>query len=162
MLFFLTFQSITRYCIGCLLWMLTIQPMPWPCSFECIVRVFPCDRAVTELTRYCPSLIIFVRGSPCSGNVFVMLLFSLFCMFNRLCVAGALLQTPFSLIHSFNHWVIFLFKIFKICQSQAIRTGELKFWENVHLPPFVTCHVLVSCVTCRKIILSVPLSKKTT
>ena len=26
------------------------------------------------------------------------------------------------------------------CPSQTIRAGELKFWENVHPPPCVTCH----------------------
>ena len=31
-------------------------------------------------------------------------------------------------------------------QSQTVRARELKFWEKVHLPPAVTCHL--SCVTC--------------
>ena len=146
MLFFLTLQSITMYCIGCLLWMLTIQPMPWPCWFECIVSVFPCDRAVTELTRYCPSLIIFVRGSACSDNVLVMSLFHFFCMFNRLCVAGALLQTLFSLIHSFIHWVIFLFKIFKILSIPSHKNWGVEILRE-YSPPTI-CHMSCSGVTC--------------
>ena len=41
----------------------------------------------------------------------------------------------------------------KYCLSQAIRAGELKFWENCHPPPHITCHVPcvtfnVSCVIC--------------
>ena len=32
------------------------------------------------------------------------------------------------------------------CQSQTVRARELKFWENVHPPPLVTCHM--SQVTC--------------
>ena len=27
------------------------------------------------------------------------------------------------------------------CPSQTERAGELKFWENVHPPPCVTCHI---------------------
>ena len=35
---------------------------------------------------------------------------------------------------------------YKPCISQTVRAGELKFWENVHPQPCVTCHV--SCVRC--------------
>ena len=35
----------------------------------------------------------------------------------------------------------------KHCQSQTIRAGELKFWENVYPPPCVTCHL--SYVRCQ-------------
>ena len=40
------------------------------------------------------------------------------------------------------------------CPSLTVKAGELTFWENVHLPPCVTCHLShvtghVSCVMCQ-------------
>ena len=53
---------------------------------------------------------------------------------NRPGVAGAVLQTPPPIVKiSSKHYV---------CQTR--KTRELKFWENVHPQPRVTCHV--SCV----------------
>ena len=42
--------------------------------------------------------------------------------------------------------VILSFRIFRTlsdgqCPSQAVRAGELKFWENFQPPPCFTCHV---------------------
>ena len=36
----------------------------------------------------------------------------------------------------------------KHCFSQTVRAKELTFWDNVHPPPCVTCHM--SCVKCHK------------
>ena len=72
--------------------------------------------------------------------------------FNRPGVAGALLQTPPSLINSVIQW--WFVEIYsKWYNSQTIRAKELKFGVNVHLPKCVACHVShvtchVSCVTC--------------
>ena len=70
---------------------------------------------------------------------------------NRPVVARAVLQSPLLLIHSYSRWS-FHSESSRHCLSQTIRAVELKFWENVHPPPCVTCHVShvtchVSCVT---------------
>ena len=80
-------------------------------------------------------------------NIFLVI------VFNRPSVAGAVLQTPLSLIHSLIG-DLFSFKSSKHHKSQTIRARELTFWENVYPPPHVTCHMShvtchVSCVTCR-------------
>ena len=75
---------------------------------------------------------------------------------NRPSVAGAVLKSYPSLtdsfIHSFIEWS-FSSESSRHCLSQTWRAGELKFWEIVHPPPCVTCHVShvmchMSCVTC--------------
>ena len=70
-------------------------------------------------------------------------------VFNRPGVAGAVLQTPLSLIESVSQFVsqwAFSSKSSKYCKSQSGRARELPFWENVYPPQHVTCHM--SCVTC--------------
>ena len=69
-------------------------------------------------------------------------------IFNRPGVAGAVLQTPLSLI-----WSSFSSRSSNHFPAQTKRARELKFWENVYPPPNVTCHVShvichMSCVTC--------------
>ena len=78
---------------------------------------------------------------------------------NRPGVAGAVLQTPSSFIHSVSQWS-FSSESSKYHKSQTVRARELTFGENVHPPQHVTCHVSrvtcqvsritchVSCVTC--------------
>ena len=42
------------------------------------------------------------------------------------------------------HWFIelsFSSESSRHCVSQTVRAGELKFWENAHPPPCVTCHM---------------------
>ena len=63
-------------------------------------------------------------------------------------VAGAVLQSPPSFIHSLtDSFTDPLVQISsKYCQSQTGRARELNFWENAHPTLCVMCHV--SCVTC--------------
>ena len=73
--------------------------------------------------------------------------------FNRPGVTVAVLQTSSSLIQ----WS-FSSKPSKHQYTQKERARELKFWENVHLPTSVTCHVSgvmchVSGVTCHYLFL---------
>ena len=52
-------------------------------------------------------------------------------------------------ISSFIHWLpdwCFSSKFSRHLESQTVWARDLKFCENVHFPPFVTCHM--SCVTC--------------
>ena len=56
---------------------------------------------------------------------------------NRPGVGGAVLQVTYSSFSSQSS---------KHHYSQAIRARELKFWENIHPPPHVTCNL--SLVTC--------------
>ena len=83
----------------------------------------------------------------------IILLLSFICswiwiLFNRPGVAGAVLQSPpsliNSLIHSFTDALVQISS--KHCQSQTGRARELKFWENGHPTQCVLCHV--SRVTC--------------
>ena len=60
-------------------------------------------------------------------------------IFNRFGVAGAVLQSPPSLINSLSRWP-FSFKPSKHHYTQTVRARELKFWENVHPP--TTCQLL--------------------
>ena len=67
---------------------------------------------------------------------------------NRPGVAGAVLQTPSTFINSSCSS-----QSSKHCLSQTVKARELKFWENVHPPPFVKCHMShvtchMSCVRC--------------
>ena len=76
--------------------------------------------------------------------------------FNRPGVPEAVLQTPSSLIKT-----SFSSKSSKCHKSQTRRAKELIFWENVHPPQHVTCHISrvtchmsrvtchISCVTCQ-------------
>ena len=64
-------------------------------------------------------------------------------MFNRPSVAGAVLQTPPSLI---NHST-FPSKPSKQHYTQTVRARERKLWENIHPQPPVTCQV--SCIMCQ-------------
>ena len=63
--------------------------------------------------------------------------------FNRPGVAGKALQTPLSLIdwliHSFRG--PFSSKFSTYHYPQTVRAKEMKFWENVHTTPSVTCDV---------------------
>ena len=64
-------------------------------------------------------------------------------------VFDLVLQTPVPIIHSVSH-SSFSSKSTKHCLSQTVRTRELKFLENVHSPPRVTCHIPhLSHVTCQ-------------
>ena len=66
------------------------------------------------------------------------------CLVNRPGVAGAFLQTPLSLIHSFINWLSrwsFVGISSEHLHSQTLRARELKFWEKVHLPSPVMCHL---------------------
>ena len=70
---------------------------------------------------------------------------------NRPRVARAVLQTP-SLLNNSLSESAFSSKYATNLHSQAVRTRELKFWENVYLPPPVRCHMThvicdMSCVT---------------
>ena len=67
-------------------------------------------------------------------------------VFNRPNVAGAVLQTPSSLI-DWLIWLAVYSKSSKRFESQTVETRELKFWENVHPKSSVMCHM--SCVTCQ-------------
>ena len=80
----------------------------------------------------------FFRCCTASCNIII---------FNRPGVAGAVLQSPLSLIH----WLrSFSSKSSKHHKSKTIRASDLKFCHNVHLltqcSPHVMCHA--SCVTC--------------
>ena len=62
------------------------------------------------------------------------------------------LQFVYCLVNLVTDWSFFSYSS-KQLHSQTIRASKLKFWEKVHLPPPVTCHVShimfhVSCVTC--------------
>ena len=48
------------------------------------------------------------------------------------------LVKPF--IHLMSEWS-FCSECSSHCPSQTVRAGELTFWENVHPPPCVTCHM---------------------
>ena len=64
---------------------------------------------------------------------------------NRPDVAGAVLQSPLSLIDSFIDSSIqksVSSKPPKHHYTQKIRVRELRFWKNVHPQPCVTCHML--------------------
>ena len=72
--------------------------------------------------------------------------------FNRPGVAGAVLQTPFWLIHSLTN-SSFSSKYSRHLHSQTVWARDLEFWENVHLPWCVTCHIShvtghMLCFTC--------------
>ena len=83
-------------------------------------------------------------------------------MFNRPGVAGPVLQTASSLINWLIQWVTLFLQILSSirpgCWSWTgvtsvtkevcicMEAKDLTFWENVPLPPHVTCHV--SHVTC--------------
>ena len=68
----------------------------------------------------------------------------------RLGVAGAVLRTPSSLVHSFVNWVTLFLLTFKSSLLPNVRASELTFWENVHPTmchmSHVKCHM--SGVTC--------------
>ena len=64
---------------------------------------------------------------------------------NRPGVAGALLQTPPSLINSVTHWC-YSFRSSEHHKSQTAIARELTFWENVHTRPCVMRHV--AHITC--------------
>ena len=65
--------------------------------------------------------------------------------FNRPCVARAVLQSPLSVIDSLIKWS-FSSESSRHFTSQTVNAREMKFWENVHSPPSVTCHMSgVSC-----------------
>ena len=56
-------------------------------------------------------------------------------------------------INSFSESLIFSSQSSKQCLFQTVSARELKFWDNVHPPPCVTCHMSrvpchVSRVTC--------------
>ena len=61
-------------------------------------------------------------------------------IFNRPGVAGAVLQTPLLLIHTFIN-SSFSSKPSKYHYTQSIRAKELKFWENFHHVSHVRCQV---------------------
>ena len=67
-------------------------------------------------------------------------------------VAGAVLQTPPSLILSFIQWS-FSSKSLRHLHFQTVLAQDLQFWENAHLPQMshvsVTCKCHVSCMTCQ-------------
>ena len=67
-------------------------------------------------------------------------------VFNRPSVAVAVLQTPFLLINWLSESA-FSSKFPANLHSQAVRARELKFWDNIHLPQHIICHM--SCVTCQ-------------
>ena len=75
-------------------------------------------------------------------------------VFNRPGVAGAILQPPLWLIHSFIESLSYLSsKSSRHHKSQTVRAKNLTFWEYVHPPPCVTCQMSgtrcqVSGVTC--------------
>ena len=66
-------------------------------------------------------------------------------VFNKPGIAGAVLQTPPSLGYSLSHRSFFS-KPSKHHYTQTLWARELKFWENVHPRPRVTCQL--SGVTC--------------
>ena len=59
---------------------------------------------------------------------------------NRPGVAGPVLKTPLLLIHSVSQWS-FSLQSSKHHNSQTVRARDLKFWDNVHHPLCVTCHM---------------------
>ena len=65
-------------------------------------------------------------------------------VFNRPGVAGAVIQSPLSLIKWVSNPLVQI--SFKHYHSQTWRARELKFWESVHPTICVKCHV--SCVMC--------------
>ena len=65
-------------------------------------------------------------------------------VFNRPGVAGAVLQTPLSLIHSIIHKVTRPFPSNlqnTFLHSQTVWARYLKLWENVQFPTCVSCHM---------------------
>ena len=61
-------------------------------------------------------------------------------IFNKPGVAKVVLQKPLSLIDSLRWWS-FRSESSRHCISHTVRSGRLKFLENVKPPPCVTCHV---------------------
>ena len=71
---------------------------------------------------------------------------------NRPGVAGAVLLSPLLLIQSVTDW-LFSSKSSKCLPSKTVIARELKFWENVDIPPCFACQLSrvmchVSHVTC--------------
>ena len=60
-------------------------------------------------------------------------------------VAGAVLQTNWLTDSLTDWWFVEISS--RHLQSQTVWARDLNFWENVHLPPCVTCHV--SYITCQ-------------
>ena len=85
-------------------------------------------------------------------------------LFNRSGVAGAVLQSPPSIIKIIN-WLIewlsnLLVQIYSNhCQSQIGGARELTFWEHVHCTLCVICHV--SHVTCQFLCVNCHVSRVT-
>ena len=75
-----------------------------------------------------------ISDSICIGQEIQCILYAGFV--NRPCVARAVLQTPSPFIHWPINWP-FSSKSSKYHYSQTVRTGKLKFWENVNPPPCV-------------------------
>ena len=73
-------------------------------------------------------------------------LFSL--IVNRPGVAGAVLQIPLLLIDWLSESA-FSSKSLQHHKSQTVKARKLKFWENVHPPPCVTCQVSRVRCTCQ-------------
>ena len=66
---------------------------------------------------------------------------------NRPGLAGAVLQNTPSLIKTLTNSSVVKVSS-KHPHSQTVRARDLKLWENVHLPPYVMCHV--SYVRCHR------------
>ena len=66
-------------------------------------------------------------------------------IFNKPGVAGAVLQTSLSLIHSFMKWWFVEISSY-CCFPQNNRSRDLTFWYNAHHPMIVMCHM--SHITC--------------
>ena len=68
-------------------------------------------------------------------------------MFNKAIVTGTVLQTLlYSFIHSIIQWAMLFLNTSKCLHSKTVKARELKFKDNVHLPPCVICQVtLVTC-----------------
>ena len=113
------------------------------------LRVVLHHHSILQHRHHPPSLGISSCNQPfCSGrNSAPPRLKSLwFVVFNRPGVAGAILQTPPSLI---NYLIESPFspKPSKHHYTQTMRDRELTFWENIIPLPCVTCKM--SCVTCQ-------------
>ena len=68
----------------------------------------------------------------------------IFLLFNRPGLAGAVLQTPLSFIHSFINQFSessFSSRYSNHFPDHTVRANELKFWENIHHMSYVTCHM---------------------
>ena len=78
-----------------------------------------------------------------------LLLTGLLGLIKRPGIAGAVLQTPVSFIHSLINYLSqssFVKISSSNLQSQTLKARELKAQKKVHLPTLVTCHM--SCVSC--------------